>query len=141
VRYCRARYTAEYFDLYQRYLAARHAGEGMDNPSPEDFERFLLNPWGDALFIEVRLARQCVAVAVTDVIANGLSAVYTFFDPGLTQRGLGRFSILQQIALCQELNLPYLYLGYWVDGCDKMVYKSDFLPQEHYDGNQWLRVD
>ena len=141
VRFCRARYTAEYFDLYQRYLAARHAGEGMDNPSPEDFERFLLNPWGDALFIEARLGEQCVAVAVTDVMANGLSAVYTFFDPALNQRGLGRFSILQQIALCTELNLPYLYLGYWVDGCDKMVYKSDFLPQEHFDGNEWLRVD
>jgi len=74
-------------------------------------------------------------------MANGLSAVYTFFDPALNQRGLGRFSILQQIALCTELNLPYLYLGYWVDGCDKMVYKSDFLPQEHFDGNEWLRVD
>ena len=141
VRYCKARYTSEYFELYSRYLASRHEGEGMDNPSPEDFERFLLNPWGDTIFIDIRLDGQCLAVAVTDATSSGLSAVYTFFDPEMSKRGLGRFSILQQIALSREMNFEHLYLGYWVEGCSKMEYKADFRPQEHFDGCNWVRID
>jgi len=140
VRYCKARYTAEYFDLYERYLAHRHPGEGMDNPTPEDFERFLLNPWGETIFVEMRLGKKCVAVAVTDATVSGLSAVYTFFEPELAKRGLGRFAILQQIVLSQEIGFEHLYLGYWVDGCQKMEYKADFMPQEHFDGQAWVRV-
>lgn len=136
-----ARYTDEYFQLYQRYLAARHPAGGMDDPDPEDFERFLLNPWGETLFVDVRLDEQVIAVAVTDATADGLSAVYTFFDPEHTNRGLGRFCIMQQVALCTAIKLPYLYLGYWVDGCQKMQYKTDFRPQEHFDGHQWARVE
>ncbi|MGQ7845013.1 arginyltransferase [Granulosicoccus sp. 3-233] len=133
-------YTDEYFQLYQRYLAARHPDGGMDDPDPEDFERFLLNPWGETLFVDIRLERQVIAVAVTDATADGLSAVYTFFDPEHADRGLGRFSIMQQIELCKAIKLPYLYLGYWVDGCQKMQYKTDFQPQEHFDGHQWQEV-
>ena len=91
-----SRFTEEYFELYRRYLAGRHKDSGMDNPEPEDFERFLLNPWGETLFIEVRLKEKLIGVAVTDAITDGLSAVYTFFDPALTKRALGRFCILQQ---------------------------------------------
>ncbi len=141
VGYCKARYTDEYFDLYRRYLHARHCGQGMDNPEPEDFERFLLNPWGDTLFLDIRYEKKCVAIAVTDATASGLSAVYTFFDPELQSRGLGRFSILQQIELSREMDLEHLYLGYWVTGCDKMEYKSQFKPQEQFDGKDWIRVD
>lgn len=133
-----ARYTEEYFDLYKRYLAARHPGGGMDEPEPEDFERFLLNPWGETLFVEIRNESKLVGVAVTDAITDGLSAVYTFFDPDYHSRGIGKFCILQQIELCNVMTLPYLYLGYWVDGCQKMQYKTDFKPQEHFDGEQWV---
>jgi arginyl-tRNA--protein-N-Asp/Glu arginylyltransferase len=138
VSYSNAEYSDEYFNLYKKYLAARHTDGGMDNPDPEDFKRFLLNPWGDVVFVEVRLDKQIIAVAVTDATPEGLSAVYTFFDPGQSDRGLGRFCILQQIELCQSMNIPYLYLGYWVDGCQKMQYKTDFRPQEHFDGQQWM---
>lgn len=141
VEFREARFSDEYFSLYQRYLAARHPGGGMDEPDPEDFERFLLNPWGETLFVDIRLDGRIIAVAVTDATADGLSAVYTFFDPEQTRRGLGRFAIMQQIALCTTIKLPYLYLGYWVDGCQKMQYKTDFLPQEHFDGQAWQRVD
>lgn len=133
-----ARYTEEYFELYQRYLSMRHPNGGMDNPDPEDFERFLLNPWGETLFVEVRKSGQAIAVAVTDATSDGLSAVYTFFDPTELSRGLGTFCILQQIELCRSMNIPYLYLGYWVDGCQKMQYKTDFRPQEHFDGHEWV---
>ncbi len=139
VSFSKARYDADCFELYCRYLRARHHGGGMDDPEPEDFERFLLNPWGETLFVEVRLGQVLVAVAVTDAVTDGLSAVYTFFDPTMVRRGLGRFCILQQIELCRSLSFDYLYLGYWVDGCDKMQYKTDFRPQEHFDGHEWRR--
>jgi len=138
VSYVNAKYSDEYFDLYTRYLAARHTDGGMDNPEPEDFKRFLLNPWGEVVFVEARLDGQVIALAVTDATPEGLSAVYTFFDPEHSDRGLGRYCILQQIELCRSMNISYLYLGYWVDGCQKMQYKTDYQPQEHFDGQQWI---
>ncbi len=140
VEFQQARYSEEYFKLYQRYLAARHPDGGMDDPEPEDFERFLLNPWGETLFVEARLAGKVIAVAVTDAINDGLSAVYTFFDPNHSHRGLGKFCILKQLELCVLMKIPYLYLGYWVDGCQKMQYKTDFGPQEHFNGHDWIRA-
>ncbi len=138
VDYSAARYTDVYFDLYERYLNVRHPDGGMDKPEPEDFERFLLNPWGETLFVEILDGDKLVGVAVTDATTDGLSAVYTFFDPEYQRRGLGKFCILQQIKLSSMMSLPYLYLGYWVDGCQKMQYKTDFRPQEHFDGVQWI---
>ena len=141
VDFKQASYTDEYFDLYRRYLNHRHQNGGMDNPDPEDFSRFLLNPWGETLFIEARLDGEIVAIAVTDATADGLSAVYTFFDPEMTHRGLGRYCILQQIDLCNAMAYPFLYLGYWVDGCQKMQYKTEFHPQEHFDGHEWVSYE
>ncbi len=141
VDYRPARYTDAYFKLYERYLAARHPDGGMDDPDPGDFERFLLNPWGETLFVEVRKRNRIIAVAVTDAISDALSAVYTFFDPDEADRGLGRFCILQQIRLCRSLGFPHLYLGYWVDGCRKMQYKTDFRPQQHFDGEGWSTLE
>jgi len=141
VDFQKARYTDEYFQLYKTYLGTRHPNGGMDDPDPEDFERFLLNPWGETLFVEVRLGTEVIAVAVTDATADGLSAVYTFFDPAQNNRGLGRFCILQQIELCKAMAFPYLYLGYWVDGCQKMQYKTDYRPQEHFDGHNWIAFE
>ena len=141
VEYRPARYTDEYFALYERYLGARHPDGGMDDPDPGDFERFLLNPWGETLFVEVRRAGHLVAVAVTDAISDALSAVYTFFDPDEAERGLGRLCILKQIELCRSLSFPHLYLGYWVDGCRKMQYKTDFRPQQHFDGDGWTTLE
>lgn len=141
VRCVRAECTEEYFELYRRYLADRHEDGGMDNPTVEDFKRFLLNPWGDTLFLEVRLQQQCVAVAVTDATPTGLSAVYTYFEPSMHRRGLGRFCILQQIELCQTLRIPHLYLGYWIENCQKMRYKNEYHPHEIFDGERWTRYD
>jgi len=140
VDFQQARYTDEYFQLYKRYLGARHPDGGMDNPAPEDFSRFLLNPWGETLFLDVRYGKELIAVAVTDATTDGLSAVYTFFDPECNKRGLGIFCILQQVKLCNAMDYPYLYLGYWVDGCRKMDYKIDYNPQEHFNGQEWTRL-
>lgn len=136
-----SRYTDEYFDLYKRYLAARHPGGGMDEPDEEDFERFLLNPWGETFFVQISDAGKLVGIAVTDATTDGLSAVYTFFEPDYHARALGRFCILQQIEYCKAMTLPYLYLGYWVDGCQKMQYKTDYQPQEHFNGQEWAEFN
>ena len=131
-----AEYTDEYFQLYERYLNTRHEDGGMSNPQKEDFTRFLYSEWSDTSFLTMRLNDQLVGVAVIDHSSDGLSAVYTFFDPTLAQRSLGKFAILQQIKLCEELKHPYLYLGYWIPECKKMQYKADYQPLECFTPEQ-----
>lgn len=130
VRIVAAEASEERFALYQRYLAARHPGGGMDDPGPEDFERFLLCPWSPTRFLELREQGRLLALAVTDVLPAGLSAVYTFFDPAEAHRGLGTLAILQQLAWARSEGLQHLYLGYWIEGHPKMDYKQRFRPLE-----------
>lgn len=133
-----ARNLDEHIELYRRYLAARHAGGGMDDPSQEDFERFLLCPWSSTHFLEIRQEGRLVANAVTDLSRSAASAVYTYFDPALAERSLGTFAVLQQLEHCRALGLSHLYLGYWIDGHAKMDYKRQFQPAEHYVAGKWV---
>ena len=109
----------------------------------KQFESFLSCNLTKQLFIETWLPadeendEQLLCVAVTDVLSNALSAVYTFYHPDFKAHGLGVFSILTQINLCQQLNLPYLYLGYQIDDCQKMNYKNRYFPYERYIDGQW----
>ena len=130
----------ETFGLYRRYLEARHLGGGMDDPSEEDFARFLACDWSPTRFLELRLGEELVAVAVTDVLPQGLSAVYTFYAPEHPARSLGSCAILHQIRWAAAENLPYLYLGYWIAGHPKMHYKSRFRPLETLTDGRWLRA-
>lgn len=123
--------------LYERYLRGRHAGGGMDDPAAEDFERFLIAPWGQSRFLQVRLHGNLIAVAVTDQTAHSLSAVYTFFCPTQARRSLGVFCILEQIAQARRLGLQHLYLGYWISGHPKMHYKSRYAPLEIQINGHW----
>ena len=134
------RRTTENFALYRRYLESRHRGGGMDDPSADDFERFLACPWSPTRFLELREAGRLLAVAVTDVLPNGLSAVYTFYDPELEARGLGTLSILRQVEWARRDSLPHLYLGYWIPGHRKMDYKSRFHPLELLRDGHWQRA-
>lgn len=138
---CEARFTQEYFLLYEKYLGNRHKNSGMDQPTQVDFERFLVSDWCDSVFVELRLNGELVCVAVTDITTTGLSAVYTFFDPDFPKRSLGTAAIMKQIDLTQQMKLPYLYLGYWIAGSPKMMYKSYFSPQQRYIGNQWIKTE
>jgi arginine-tRNA-protein transferase len=131
-------FRAEYFELYQRYLAARHAGGGMDDPEPEDFSRFLFTDWSPTRFLELRLDKRLVAVAVTDFASSGLSAVYTFYDPAMPARGLGTYAILRQIELARSHGLPHVYLGFWISGHPKMDYKARFRPLELLGPHGWV---
>ena len=82
-----------------------------------------------------------VATALTDRLTDGLSMVYSFFEPEAEQRSLGRFMILDHVALARELQLPYVYLGYWVNGSPKMAYEKDFQPLEMLTSSGWTRMD
>jgi len=132
-----ARFTDEYYDLYKKYLNQRHADGDMKDPSKDDFKNFLVCDWSQSHFLEFRENNQLLAVAVIDKVANGFSAVYTFFDPNFSDRSLGTFAILQEIKHCQDNRLPYLYLGYWLKDHPKMLYKAKFGSFEMFQNNHW----
>lgn len=132
-----ARRTDEIFELYRRYVGTRHAGGGMDDPSHQDFDAFLACDWSPTRFLEIRLGQQLLAIAVTDVLPDSLSAVYTFFAPEQAARSLGTFAILTQIEHARREGLEFLYLGFWLDGHRKMHYKQSFRPLQLLVGREW----
>ncbi len=132
-----AEFRQEHFELYRKYISARHAKGGMDNPNKENYQRFLIGDWSETHFLEFRLEEQLAAVAVIDVLDDGLSAVYTFYDPDLAHRSLGRYTILYEIEHAKHLGLNWLYLGYWIEECKKMSYKREFKPQQRFTCGHW----
>ena len=130
-----------HYQLYRRYQIARHAGGGMDQDDREQFRNFLLQSRVDSMLIEFKLNGEVVMVALVDQLIDGLSAVYTFFDPDLEQRSLGTFGVLTQIRLAQETGLPYVYLGYWIEACNKMAYKRSYQPLEGLVAGCWQKLE
>jgi arginine-tRNA-protein transferase len=112
----------------------------MDDAEASDFRRFLTAPWSPTLFMELRLGERLLAVAVTDVCLNGISAVYTFFDPGESARSLGTYAILQQVEFARRRGMPWLYLGFWIDGHPKMDYKRRFRPLQIRTADGWVTM-
>jgi arginine-tRNA-protein transferase len=141
VSYEKACLDEEYYLLYERYIRHRHKNGDMFPPSEEQFEQFLLNRWADTRFVCFRHKDRLLAVAVTDHLEDGLSAVYCFFDPDETHLSLGTHAILWQIMECQRLKLPYLYLGYLIRDCSKMAYKASFQPLEILTERGWQLSD
>lgn len=131
------RLTEEHYELFRLYICARHAGEGMDGDDRPSFHSFLECTWGAPEFWEFRKHGRLLCVAVVDPLPHALSAVYTFFDPAESARGLGTYAVLQQIAQARERGLPHVYLGYWVEGSRKMDYKRRFQPLEIFNGTHW----
>lgn len=134
--------TNEHFALYRKYLAARHAGGGMDDHGAAEFEQFLIGSWNDGRFLELREhgSHRLLAVAVTDLVEGALSAVYTFYDPDAAARGLGTLAVLRQLEWAARDGRQHLYLGYWISGHAKMDYKRRFQPLEGFDGRGWRRL-
>ncbi len=132
------KFREEHFELYRRYINQRHTDGSMANPNKADYRRFLICDWTETLFYEFRQNRRLVAVAVSDIMSTGMSAVYTFFDPDFKSRSLGHFAILSQIAEAQARDLDYLYLGYWIKECNKMNYKYRYRPLEGFVNDQWV---
>lgn len=138
--------TDEQLSLYQRYLGARHRGGGMDDHGPSEFDQFLSGRWSNGRFIELRDPApngpgRLLAVAVTDVVAGALSAVYTFFDPDQSHRSLGTLAVLRQLQWATEQGYQHLYLGYWIKDHPKMDYKRRFRPLESFNGRSWRDLD
>ncbi len=134
---CPAEFNTKHFELYERYVNVRHSDGGMDNPEPREYMEMLTCHWTETEFIEFRLNKELVAVAVMDDLEDGYSAVYTFFEPTLTKFSLGNYAILWQIAETARREKKYLYLGYLIESCQKMKYKKDFAPMEQYIDNRW----
>ncbi|MDT8370466.1 MAG: arginyltransferase [Gammaproteobacteria bacterium] len=132
-----ARFSEAHYQLYCDYLATRHLVCGMDDPTQDNYRNFLISHWCETSFIEFREHEKLVAVAVTDHVHDGLSAFYTFFDPNLSKQSLGTFAILQQLSIAKSQNLSWLYLGYWIEECQKMRYKQCFSALEGYIDQRW----
>lgn len=132
--------TKEHFELYEKYIYFRHADGDMFPPSEDQFNKFLVVSCIDSIFIEFRLNGKLIAVSTCDVLDDGISAVYTFFDPEASKRSLGTYAILKQIEYAKSLNLAYVYLGYWVPHSNKMNYKTKFTPLELLLDGQWRRL-
>ena len=130
-------FSNEHYILYNKYMKGRHAGGGMDNDEPDSYENLIRADWSSSKLLEFKLDNQLVMVAVIDCFDDGISAVYTFFDPDYSNRGLGVFGILSEINYVQSMKLDWLYLGYWNPKSNKMDYKSNYQPIEFFDGQEW----
>jgi arginine-tRNA-protein transferase len=131
----------EYYLLYKHYITVRHADGDMYPPSREQYASFLLRKCEGTHYYAMRRGERLVGVMVSDELENGLSAVYTFYDPLEEARSLGTFGVLWQIGEAQRLGLAHLYLGYWIRGSRKMKYKIDFRPLEMLVRQQWVLVE
>jgi arginyl-tRNA--protein-N-Asp/Glu arginylyltransferase len=141
--------TAEQYSVFRSYLDARHRDGGMADMTVLDYAIMVEDSHVETRVVEYRRRRrgesrgsgELLAVALTDVLSDGLSMVYSFFDSDQASRSLGTFMILDHIARAREMRLAYVYLGYWVEGSRKMGYKGRFLPQERLTPHGWTRVE
>lgn len=132
-----ASFSERYYKLYAHYIEQRHADGDMYPPSREQFTSFLVEGATDSWFLEIRLEEELIGLAAVDMLDDGLSAIYTVFDPAHESRSLGTFAILWQIEAAKSWGLPHLYLGYWIRECRKMNYKTRFTPIEALRDGQW----
>ena len=144
--------TTEQYRLFRAYIDARHNDGGMADMSVLDYRMMVEDSVIDTFVTEYREKPEGAddldidswplkGAALCDRLSDGISMVYSYYDPKEPSLSLGTYMILEHIAFCKRMGLPYLYLGYWIDGSDKMAYKSRYVPQERLGPEQWERVE
>lgn len=143
--------TSEQYSIFRSYIDSRHRDGGMADMSVLDYAMMVEDSVVNTQVTEYRARHpapgdedtgedELIAVALSDRLSDGLSMVYSFFEPGLRERSLGSYMIMEHIEAARKMGLPYVYLGYWIEGSRKMEYKTRFRPQEHLTPDGWVRI-
>ncbi|MGV6807533.1 MAG: arginyltransferase [bacterium] len=130
----------EHYPLYERYISGRHQDGDMYPPSPSQYNDFIGSLMPESRIIEFRLNDTLLGASVVDILDDGLSAIYTYFDPDASHRGLGTYGIIATAEIASQMQRPYVYLGYWIKESKKMAYKSAFRPLEVFTGDRWVMM-
>ncbi|MDD2723890.1 MAG: arginyltransferase [Methylovulum sp.] len=129
-----------HYEMYLRYQASRHTDGDMAHSSPDDYIGFLGSSWCDTRFVELSINNQLAGIAVVDQFADAWSAVYTFFEPSFSDYSLGVYAVLWQIEQAKQSSREFLYLGFWIQACKKMAYKSNYQPMQLLLNKQWTEM-
>ena len=130
-----------HFEMYLRYQQQRHPDSSMCDDDPKKYISFINSYYSDSQFLCMYQEEKLVGISVIDQFENGLSAVYTFFEPEQSNRSLGTYAILYLLKLAKLHRIPYVYLGYWIDGSGKMDYKRNFRPLQGFIDRRWQSLE